>query len=137
MTKPNVTHRPKVESGKFRPAFPTGFIAPCLNQNRQVASGRDWLHEITHNGFRVIAPKKGARVRLYSRPGKDLTYDFPLIVGTLLRLRSRSCIIDPHAVACDENGVTLLAAFASATSTAKAFCCTLSISSNNRRRSQA
>jgi ATP-dependent DNA ligase len=45
-------------------------------------------------------------VRLYSRPGNDLTYRFPLIVETLKRLRSRSCIIDGEAVACDENGVT-------------------------------
>jgi hypothetical protein len=32
---------------------------------------------------------------------------FPLIVETLTRLRSRSCIIDGEAVACDDNGVTL------------------------------
>jgi len=29
----------------------------------------------------------------------------PLIVETLARLRSRSCIIDGEAVACDDNGV--------------------------------
>jgi bifunctional non-homologous end joining protein LigD len=46
-------------------------------------------------------------VRLYSRPGNDLTYRFPLIVETLVRLRSRSCIIDGEAVACDDNGVAL------------------------------
>jgi bifunctional non-homologous end joining protein LigD len=44
-------------------------------------------------------------VRLYSRPGNDLTYRFPLIVETLARLRSRSCIIDGEAVGCDDNGV--------------------------------
>src|SRR5262245_60858889 len=68
-------------------------------------SGRQWLHEIKHNGFRVIARKDGARVRLYSRPGNDLTHRFPLIGETLARLRSRSCIIDGQAVACDDNGV--------------------------------
>jgi bifunctional non-homologous end joining protein LigD len=44
-------------------------------------------------------------VRLYSRPGNDLTYRFPLIVESLARLRSRSCIIDGEAVACDDNGL--------------------------------
>jgi bifunctional non-homologous end joining protein LigD len=34
------------------------------------------------------------------------TYRFPLIVETLARLRSRSCIIDGEVVACDDNGVT-------------------------------
>jgi ATP-dependent DNA ligase len=29
---------------------------------------------------------------------------FPLIVEALLRLRSRSCIIEGEAIACDDNG---------------------------------
>jgi ATP-dependent DNA ligase len=36
-----------------------------------------WLHEIKHDGFRVIA--RGNRVKLYSRPGNELTKRFPLI----------------------------------------------------------
>jgi ATP-dependent DNA ligase len=43
--------------------------------------------------------------RLYSRPGNDLTYRFPLIVEALSRLHSRTCIIDGEAVACDDNGM--------------------------------
>src|SRR5262245_42467918 len=61
------------------------------------------LREIKHDGFRIIARKQDAQVRLYSRPGNDLTRRFPLIVETLARLRSRSCIIDGEAVACDDN----------------------------------
>ena len=57
-----------------------------------------WLHEIEHDGFRIIARKDGNRVRLYSRPGNDLTYRFPLIVETLACLRKRSCIIDGEAM---------------------------------------
>ena len=64
-----------------------------------------WLHEIKHDGFRVIARKHGTQVRLYSRPGKDLTYRFPLIVETVARLRPRSCIIDGEAVCCGDDGV--------------------------------
>ena len=87
--------------------FPAGFIAPCLpTKTDKLPSGGEWLHEIKHDGFRVIARKNGPWVRLYSRPGNDLTYRFPLIVEALARLRSRSCIIDGEAVACDANGVT-------------------------------
>jgi bifunctional non-homologous end joining protein LigD len=87
--------------------LPGGFIAPCLpTKTDKLPSGGDWLHEIKHDGFRVIARKNGAQVKLYSRPGNDLTYRFPLIVETLARLRSRSCIIDGEAVACDDDGVT-------------------------------
>src|SRR5246127_4796312 len=88
-------------------SLPTRVIAPCLpTKTDKLPPGDGWLHEIKHDGFRVIARKTGAQVRLYSRPGNDLTYRFPLIVETLSRLRSRSCIIDGEAVACDDNGVT-------------------------------
>ena len=86
--------------------LPAGFIAPCLpTKTDKLPSGSQWLHEIKHDGFRIIARKNGERVRLYSRPGNDLTHRFPLIVDALSRLRSRSCIIDGEAVACDDNGV--------------------------------
>jgi bifunctional non-homologous end joining protein LigD len=85
--------------------LPAGFIAPCLpTKTTQLPSSSQWLHEIKHDSFRIIARKKGAQVRLYSRPGNDLTRRFPLIVETLARLRSRSCVIDGEAVACDDDG---------------------------------
>jgi bifunctional non-homologous end joining protein LigD len=86
--------------------LPAGFIAPCLPTKTDTPpSGEMWLHEIKHDGFRVTARKTGAQVRLYSRPGNDLTRRFPLIVEALARLRSRSCVIDGEAVACDDNGL--------------------------------
>ena len=86
--------------------LPSGFIAPCLpTKAHTLPSGGAWLHEIKHDGLRIIARKDGPRVRLFSRPGNDLTDRFPLIVETLAGLRSRSCIIDGEAVACDDNGV--------------------------------
>jgi bifunctional non-homologous end joining protein LigD len=39
--------------------------------------------------------------------GNDLTGRFPLIVETLANLRTRSCIIDGEAVACDDNGLAV------------------------------
>jgi bifunctional non-homologous end joining protein LigD len=90
----------------FQRTVPAGFITPCLpTKTTKLPSGGEWLHEIKHDGFRIIARKNGERVRLYSRPGNDLTHRFPPIVETLARLRSRSCIIDGEAVACDDNGV--------------------------------
>ena len=87
-------------------ALPAGFVAPCLPTTApHPPSGEPWLHEIKHDGFRVIARKNGHRVKLYSRPGNDFTRRFRLIVEALERLRSRSCIIDGEAVACDDNGV--------------------------------
>jgi bifunctional non-homologous end joining protein LigD len=87
--------------------LPAGFIAPCLpSKTDKLPSGGEWLHEIKHDGF--IARKKGSQVRLYSRPGNDMTRRFSLIAEALMGLRSRSCIIDGEAVACDDNGLALL-----------------------------
>ena len=73
--------------------LPAGFIAPCLPTNApQPPCGEEWVHEIKHDGFRVIARKEGKRVKLYSRPGNDLTYRFSLIAEALAGLRARSCI---------------------------------------------
>jgi bifunctional non-homologous end joining protein LigD len=82
--------------------FP-GFVPPCLpTKAKKPPRGGAWIHEIKHDGFRVIARKDGKRVKLYSRPGNDLTYRFPLIVDAIAGLRSRSCIIDGEAVACGD-----------------------------------
>ena len=85
--------------------LPPGFVPPCLPTGAQPPTGDAWLHEIKHDGFRVVARKDGGRVRLYSRPGNDLTYRFTLVVESLARLRSRSCIIDGEAVCCDDDGM--------------------------------
>ena len=54
--------------------LPSGFIAPCLPTSApQPPTGELWLHEIKHDGFRVIGRKTGKRVKLYSHHGNDLT----------------------------------------------------------------
>jgi ATP-dependent DNA ligase len=85
---------------------PPGFVLPCLpTKAQQPPSGEAWLHEIKHDGFRIIARKAGDKLRLCSRPGNDLTYRFRPIVEALAKLRSRSCIIDGEAVGCDDEGM--------------------------------
>jgi bifunctional non-homologous end joining protein LigD len=81
------------------PAFPPERLA--------LPSGDQWWHEIKHDGIRLIARKEDKRIKLYSRPGNDLTKRFPQIVEALARLRSRSCILDGEAVACGEDGIAL------------------------------
>ena len=44
--------------------LPPGFVPPCLpTKAERPPSGDLWLHEIKHDGFRVIARKDGAKVR--------------------------------------------------------------------------
>jgi ATP dependent DNA ligase domain len=86
--------------------LPAGFIVPCLHAKR-LPSGAGWLHGIKHDGFRCIARKDGKRVRLYSRPGNDLTRRFTRIVEAVARLKARTCIIDGEAVACRPDCIAL------------------------------
>ena len=47
-------------------------IQPCLPiPAKEPPSGRDWIHEIKHDGFRIIAMRDGDRVRLLTRKGID------------------------------------------------------------------
>jgi bifunctional non-homologous end joining protein LigD len=86
--------------------LPAGFIEPCLPTSApSPPSDETWLHEIKHDGFRVIARKDDKRVRLYSRAGNDLTERFSLIVEAIAGLGARSCIIDGEAVACGDDGI--------------------------------
>jgi hypothetical protein len=44
--------------------LPAGFISPCLpSKTDKLPSGRQWLHEIKHDGFRVIARNFGWQSR--------------------------------------------------------------------------
>jgi len=84
--------------------LPAGFIPPCLPMMApRPPSGPLWLHEIKHDGFRVIARKDSKRVRLYDRLGNDVTQRFPLIVEAAAWLPS--CTIDGEAVVSDDSGV--------------------------------
>jgi ATP-dependent DNA ligase len=39
--------------------LPAGFISPCLpTRTNKLPSGSEWLHEIKHDGFRVIARQR-------------------------------------------------------------------------------
>jgi bifunctional non-homologous end joining protein LigD len=57
-------------------------IEPCLpTRGTKVPVGRDWIHEIKHDGYRLIVQRDGARVRLFNpQNGHDWTARYPLIV---------------------------------------------------------
>ena len=54
-----------------------GFIDPCLPTTARVPpSGAGWLHEIKHDGYRLIARLEGRGTRLFSRRDHDWTERF-------------------------------------------------------------
>jgi ATP-dependent DNA ligase len=54
-----------------------GIIEPCLpSPAKAPPSGRGWIREIKHDGFRIMARRDGAAVRLITRHGNDFTARF-------------------------------------------------------------
>ena len=64
-----------------------------------------WIHEIKHDGYRLIVRRVEDRVRLFTRRGYDWTNRFPRIVEGAKRLKARSFILDGEAVICGTDGV--------------------------------
>jgi bifunctional non-homologous end joining protein LigD len=89
-----------------RPA--QGFIKPCLPSSaKKPPSGADWLHEIKHDGFRIMARRDANGVRLISRNGNDVTSRFPLIATAVAALPAQSCLIDGEAIVRDKTGLAV------------------------------
>ena len=85
-----------------------GIIEPCLPSPAEPPpSGPGWIHEIKHDGFRILARRDGAGVRLITRHGNDFTSRFPFIAMAVSKLPVRSCLIDGEAIVCDENGLAV------------------------------
>ena len=85
-----------------------GIIEPCLpSPAKAPPSGPGWLHEIKHDGFRIMARRDRAGVRLFTRHGNDFTSRFPLAVAALLALPGRSFLIDGEAICTDESGLAV------------------------------
>jgi len=90
------------------PSPRSGFIEPCLPSSAErFPAGPDWVHEIKHDGYRLMARRNAVGIRLLTRNGHDWAPRYPLIVEAVDRLKVRSCLIDGEAVACDENGLAV------------------------------
>ena len=65
---------------------PTGFIEPGLpSKATKPPTGTMWVHEIKHDGYRLMVRRDGARVRCLTRNGYDWSGRFPAIVAAALR----------------------------------------------------
>jgi len=84
---------------RFEPSLPRAAEEP--------PTGPNWIHEIKHDGFRIMAFRDAKGVRLITRNGNNFTDRFPLIVTALAALPVSSCLIDGEAIACNERGLSV------------------------------
>jgi ATP-dependent DNA ligase len=91
----------------LRRSLPAGFIVPAQPIERTVPpAGADWVHEIKHDGYRMIVRKAGDEVRLFTRNGYDWTGRFPAIAAAAERLKADSFTIDGEAAVIGPDGLS-------------------------------
>src|ERR1700723_3091559 len=88
--------------------MPARQFQPCIpTRAAKVPAGRDWIHEIKHDGYRLVVQKiDRTRVRLFTRNGHDWTDRYPLVVEAALKNRATSFVIDGEAVLLGVDGVS-------------------------------
>jgi hypothetical protein len=88
---------------------PPGFIRPCKPVlSLRVPIGPEWIHELKHDGFRIVANKDGDVVRLWSRNGRDWSAEFVAITAAVIALPFARIVLDGEAVAAARKGNALL-----------------------------
>jgi bifunctional non-homologous end joining protein LigD len=67
-------------------------------------SGPDWVHEIKHDGYRLMVRRDDQRVRCFTRWGNNWPDRFSSIVDAALRIKAASFLIDGEAVIIGDDG---------------------------------
>ncbi len=93
-----------LRSERTRPGL--GIIEPCLpSPAKAPPSGPGWIHEIKHDGFRILARRDATGARLLTR--NDFTKRFPLAVDAVTRLPAHSFLLDGEAIVTNERGLAV------------------------------
>src|SRR5215470_7561173 len=69
-------------------------------------SGPNWVHEIKHDGDRLIVRRDGSAVRHYTRNAYDWTVRLPAIAAAAARIKAKSFTLDGEAVVLGPDGLS-------------------------------
>src|SRR5437868_4871377 len=84
---------------------PSGFIVPCApTLVYRPPSGPLWVHEVKLDGYRIIARRTPAGVRLWTRNAIDMADRFERIAASLADLPVKSVLLDGEAVVMRPDG---------------------------------
>src|SRR3954462_15472925 len=87
--------------------FAPGFVEPCIPTRSHMApAGEKWIHEIKHDGYRLIVRKKDDEVRIFTRRGFDWMKKYPIIRAAVASLKVSSVTIDGEDVVCNTDGLS-------------------------------
>ncbi len=83
------------------------FVPPALATLHTTAPrGRDWLHEIKFDGYRIEARLDRSEVQLLTRKRQDWTHRFAPIAAAVAKLPARTALLDGEVVVEDDKGIS-------------------------------
>ena len=97
--------KPSASSGKelkrLIERYPDVQLATLVDK---APEGKQWLHEIKFDGYRLLGFVAGGTPRLQTRNGKDWTDSFPSLARALEKLKAKDALLDMEAVIVDSAG---------------------------------
>ena len=86
------------------------FLKPQLAQETEAPpTGKEWVHELKLDGYRVQAHKRGPQVTLFTRSGLDWTHRMKPVAVSIARLPVESAILDGEVTVLDKDGLSSFA----------------------------
>ena len=83
------------------------FVEPQLARVvSSVPTGKEWCHEIKFDGYRLIAVKRGDKVKLFTRNGHNWTDRFGDLAKHVSQISPDGFVLDGEAVVFGESGGT-------------------------------
>jgi bifunctional non-homologous end joining protein LigD len=100
--RPKLSHIPGARKGLL-----PSFLEPSLaSPTSTPPNGRDWIHEIKFDGYRLQARIDGGKVKLLTRKGLDWSEKFRPIMEGLKALKLGSALLDGEVVVEDAAGIS-------------------------------
>lgn len=84
-------------------AFPKVIFPELATLIDKPPNGKEWLHEIKLDGYRILAFKKGKTVKLMSRNNHEWTHHFLNIFKAIKNIPVEEIILDGEIVLLDKN----------------------------------
>jgi bifunctional non-homologous end joining protein LigD len=70
----------------------------------QLPTGDSWSYEVKWDGYRTLALKQGATVKLLSRNLKNMTAQYQSVARAVAKVHAKAVLLDGEIVAIDANG---------------------------------
>lgn len=92
----------KLHSNAKKSAFPDTIHPELCTPLTEPPAGKEWLHEVKFDGYRLIVFKQKQLVKIITRNNHDWTKKFPTIVREIKKLPVENIILDGEVVVLDE-----------------------------------